>query len=229
MYSYENEEIFNMWSEKLVAPAFEKNEPIVGTADMKLIAESGYQAVADLPCSLFYKQILEEFPDCKFILTTRENSEVWFRSWETLSKSITTSIFLGGLLFPKLAQYSSYIRWIHAVVNKDASYLTSTFPKDESIKENAIASYEEHNRRVRELIPADRLLEYSVKEGWEPLCEFLEIDECPTTPFPKTNSARSLQAQCNSAFWAATIFLLFMISRARNAVKKQKMIKAKME
>jgi hypothetical protein len=222
MYEYENEEILHMWIKKIVNPAIEKKEPIVGRADIKLIAESGYQAVADLPSCLFYEQILEEFPDCKFILTTRENSEVWFRSWTTLTKSITSSMHLGGILFPTLGHYSNYLRWVYAVVNKDASYLTSTIPKDENIKENAIASYEEHNARVREIIPPAQLLEFSVEDGWEPMCKFLEIEECPTTPFPKTNSARSMRAQSFAAFWVATVFLLYLINKARKSIKKPK-------
>jgi hypothetical protein len=229
MYAYENEEILHMWTEKIVNPALEKKEPIIGRADLKLIAESGYQAVADLPSCLFYEQILEEFPDCKFILTTRENSEVWFRSWTALTKSITTSMYLGGLLFPTLGHYSRYLRWVYSVVNKDASYLTSAFPKDDNIKENAIASYEEHNRRVRELIPPDQLLEFSVTDGWEPLCKFLEVEDCPTTPFPKSNSARSMQAQSSTAFWAATITLLFLINKLRKVFKKKALVKGKTE
>lgn len=30
----------------------------------------------------------------------------------------------------------------------------------------------------------DRLLEYHVSEGWEPLCKFLEVEE-PEDPFPE--------------------------------------------
>ena len=218
-----------MWTDKIVNPAMEKNETYIGRADMKLIAESGYEAVADLPSCLFYEQILEEFPDCKFVLTTRENSEIWFRSWTTLTKSVTTSMHLGAFLFPTLRHYSNYLRWVYSVVNKDASYLTSTFPKDENIKENAIASYEEHNRRVREVIPAKQLLEFSVKDGWDPLCNFLEIEDCPATPFPKSNSARSMRAQSVSAFWAATLFLLFVINKVRKSLNKKKVSKGKIE
>ena len=220
MYEYENGEILKMWEEKIFDPALEQKVPeIVGKADLKLIAESGYEAVADMPSCLFYEQILQEFPDCKFVLTERDSSEIWFRSWTTLTKSTTTAMFLGGLLFPTVKAYSNYLRWVYALVNKDASYITSIIPKDESIKENAIASYEEHNRRVREVIPPDQLLEYSVKDGWEPLCEFLEIENCPTTSFPRSNSARSMRAQSYAAFWAATVFLFYLLVKLHMTLK----------
>jgi hypothetical protein len=224
MYTYENEEILKMWSEKIVDPALEKLEPVIGRADLKLIADSGYQAVADLPSIFYFEQILEEFPDCKFILTTRENSEVWYRSWQTLTKSITTSMHLGGFFFPTLRLYSRYLRWAYAVVNNDTSYMTAFFPKDENIKENAIATYEEHNRRVREVIPPDQLLEYSVTDGWDPICKFLEVEECPTTPFPKSNSGSQMRAQAMSAFVVGCILMLLLIIKTwKNIAKTKKM------
>ena len=81
-------------------------------------------------------------------------------------------------------------------------------------KEAAVESYETHNTRVRELVPKEHLLEYSVNQGWEPLCSFLEIRACPTRPFPKTNSARSVQVQGMSAVitpLAIVVFLFFYI------------------
>ncbi|KAG5939518.1 hypothetical protein E4U60_000889 [Claviceps pazoutovae] len=44
-----------------------------------------------------------------------------------------------------------------------------------SKKDKAIAWYNESYRRVREAIPADRRLEFSVKDGFRPLCEFLDV------------------------------------------------------
>jgi hypothetical protein len=227
LYAYENEEILQMWTDKVINPALEKKEPIVGRADLKLIADSGYQAVADFPACLMYEQILEEFPESKFILTTRESSEVWFRSWATLTTSTSKSFYLGGLIFPVLNRYSNYMRWLNAVVNKDPSYLTSTFPKDVTIKENAISSYEEHNQRVRDLVPPAQLLEFNVEDGWGTLCTFLEIEDCPTSPFPKSNSARSMRAQTFSAFWVAVLFLLFVIYKVRKSCNKKKVVKGK--
>ena len=226
LYENENEEILHMLDEKIISPAIEKNEAVVGKADLALIANSGYQAVADLPFILFFEQIYEEYPDCKFILTTRENSEVWYRSWESMTKSVSNGIHFAGILLPTVRIYSKYLRWMYAVVNKDTSYLTSTIPSDDSIKENAIATYEEHNRRVRELIPANQLLEFDVRGGWEPICTFLEITDCPTTPFPKTNSAKQMQAQSFVAFWFGGLLLIILIQMIRKATSQRRKEKA---
>ncbi|RJE24978.1 hypothetical protein PHISCL_02689 [Aspergillus sclerotialis] len=44
----------------------------------------------------------------------------------------------------------------------------------------------EHYEMVRSLITQERLLEYDVRDGWEPLCKFLDL-ELPCDPFPSGN------------------------------------------
>ena len=53
--------------------------------------------------------------------------------------------------------------------------------------------YAQHNQRVRDMVPKERLLEYKVKEGWEPLCAFLGV-EVPDEPFPRLNESDSIKA-----------------------------------
>ena len=37
------------------------------------------------------------------------------------------------------------------------------------------------------------LLVFNVKQGWRPLCEFLEVAACPTTPFPHVMTSFEMQ------------------------------------
>jgi len=207
---YESPEIFEMWARNVFVPSLEAGEAIMGVPDFELVASRGWRATTDLPMALYYEQILEKFPDCKFILTTRENSEVWFRSWDMLTSTITqpTSHFLW---MSHVQNLDKYFRWLFTLVNRDPKYFTAPYPLPGQIKEKAIASYEEHNRRVREVIPEGQLLEYSVTQGWEPLCKFLEIENCPNTPFPKTNSARSVQIQAVAAMAIPLTIVLFAL------------------
>ena len=43
-----------------------------------------------------------------------------------------------------------------------------------------------HNFLVKSLIPAEQLLIFNVKQGWEPLCSFLQVP-IPDQSFPKSN------------------------------------------
>jgi hypothetical protein len=213
LYENENENIFKMWTDLIFKPSIDAGHEEMGAPDFDIITRHGYQATMDFPVALYYEQIMDKYPDCKFILTTRENTEVWFRSWDTMTKSISTPANLGGIFITGVQRYSIYLRWLFAVVNQDDTFLTSSIPKINQNKEAAISSYEEHNKRVRELIPQDKLLEYSVKQGWQPLCNFLEIGsgDCPDTPFPKTNSARSVQVQSISSTVVPLVVILFCL------------------
>ena len=55
---------------------------------------------------------------------------------------------------------------------------------------NAIRAFEEHNEAVRREIPTDRLLVFEVTQGWQPLCEFLNVP-VPDEPFPHGNDRQS--------------------------------------
>ena len=63
------------------------------------------------------------------------------------------------------------------------------------IKEGKDASVKYYNNWVEEVknsVPSDRLLIFSVKEGWEPLCKFLDVP-IPDGPFPNTNDTKMMK------------------------------------
>ena len=219
---YENPKIFNHFVDNIFYKSIQQDTvitPDMYTPDFNLLLKGGYTATMDLPFALYYEQVHELYPDCKFILTVRENSEVWFRSWDVLTKSITQPAQYGSFFFTHVNRLNYYLRWLFSIVNNDKTYLNAPFPLPPQNKAKAIASYEAHNERVRSSIPASNLLEYNVREGWEPLCEFLEIAEadCPSThgiPFPKSNSARAVTWQSYSSFigpLVLTVFILFSL------------------
>ena len=40
------------------------------------------------------------------------------------------------------------------------------------------------------MIPASQLLEYDVRDGWKPLCDFLDVP-VPNEPFPRENDSEA--------------------------------------
>ena len=71
--------------------------------------------------------------------------------------------------------------WLQVVETLDELILGQ-----DSNQERCIRTFHEHNRRVQEEVPPDRLLVFRVQEGWGPLCEFLGC-EVPDEPFPHLN------------------------------------------
>jgi hypothetical protein len=47
---------------------------------------------------------------------------------------------------------------------------------------------------IRGLVPKDRLLEWTVHDGWAPLCEFLG-KPIPEEPFPHVNTVAGFEGQ----------------------------------
>ena len=72
------------------------------------------------------------------------------------------------------------------VIDPKSYFITDTI-KSVSQKEATLKkAYNEHNENVMTKVPSDRLLVWNVKEGWEPLCKFLN-HPVPKEPIPHDN------------------------------------------
>jgi hypothetical protein len=60
---------------------------------------------------------------------------------------------------------------------------------DDDFQANGRASLEAQSRLVRSLVPAENLLEFNVKEGWDPLCWFLGNEVPKNLAFPHVNES----------------------------------------
>ena len=60
--------------------------------------------------------------------------------------------------------------------------------------EESTKYYEEWNEEVKKCVPKERLLIFNVKQGWKPLCDFLEVP-IPKDghPFPHVNETKEFQ------------------------------------
>jgi Sulfotransferase domain len=66
------------------------------------------------------------------------------------------------------------------------------FDRNLEDRQHAIEVFERHNEEVKHRVPAERLLVYEIKEGWEPLCDFLGVEE-PDKPFPHLNDTHTFR------------------------------------
>lgn len=64
--------------------------------------------------------------------------------------------------------------------------------------------YVEHYGNVRNIVPNGRLLEYEVKEGWEPLCRFLGKG-VPKSKFPNVNDTENW-VKLHKLLWRYAVF-----------------------
>ena len=55
-----------------------------------------------------------------------------------------------------------------------------------------VAQYQRHIEDVKHAVPPEKLLVFSVDQGWEPLCKFLGV-AVPNTPFPNVNDRAEIK------------------------------------
>ena len=141
---------------------------------------SGYHAAVDYPACEFWQELAAYYPDAKVILSVR-NSDRWF-------DSTRDTIFSPQLR--EWAKASAFGHFLHRTI-------WSAFGNRIHDREFMVAYFEQRTDQIRRAIPPDRLLVYEVKDGWEPLCDFLQL-QVPNEPFPRVNSreetARMIEA-----------------------------------
>ena len=139
-------------------------------------------AVVDIPGNLFWEEILETFPDCKVILSER-NEDCWVQSWvKQLEMTHALRATMTGIIALSLSQTAREMN--HDVVDGCLTALLGSInPKSTCVLKKR---YRMHNHRVKSIVPPEKLLVYNVKQGWKPLCDFLGC-EVPTSAFPHEN------------------------------------------
>lgn len=146
-----------------------------GNADFDTIFE-GFAATVDFPASTSFAELAAHYPDAKVVHTVRD-PEKWFTSTQNT------------IMQPKWTAWSGQSEagpFLKATIN-------DYFDGRMHDRDHLIQRFAEHTQRVRDTIPADRLLVFEVSEGWGPLCEFLELP-VPEGEFPRVNDTEAVVA-----------------------------------
>ena len=148
--------------------------------DVKRVYQNA-DAVVDIPGNLFWEEILETFPDCKVILSERDEDS-WIQSWVNQLEMIQAArVGIRAFIAYKLSQTARKLRYVGN--SCFTALLGSTNPKSTCVFRKR---YRMHNHRVKSIVPPEKLLVFNVKQGWKPLCDFLGC-EVPTSAFPHEN------------------------------------------
>ncbi|MFN8439991.1 MAG: sulfotransferase [Caldilineaceae bacterium] len=144
----------------------------------------GYQSTVDWPACNFYKELMAHYPNAKVLLTVR-NPEAWYESCRNTIYAIyrKTTMKLLTRLIPPLRRFLA--------MNEHMIWQGNFGGRFED-RDYAIAVFNQHNEAVIRSVPPERLLVYDVKQGWEPLCRFLDVP-IPNVPFPHLNDTRSFR------------------------------------
>ncbi|KAF6514847.1 hypothetical protein HZS61_005981 [Fusarium oxysporum f. sp. conglutinans] len=143
-------------------------------------------AVTDAAGSVFAAELIAAYPDAKVVLNYRRDLDAWHESVVKTLVSVHENwalyvlSCLGKAPFWGWHVYERFM-WPGLFRALDGNIETG-------IARNGKWVYKEHCNMIRGLVPKDKLLEWTVEDGWEPLCKFLE-KPVPDGPFPHVNKA----------------------------------------
>jgi len=152
----------------------------------------GYMATVDFPSYPWYFEHMNHYPDAKVILTVRD-FEAWHKSahstiYQAGPQNFSEKIQMLIRIFtnPRLAKVVNCIKFVKR------QFWAKQFEGRFLDKEFAEKIWFEHIEEVKAKVPADRLLVYDVRDGWEPLCTFLG-KPVPSEPLPHLNKKENFK------------------------------------
>lgn len=177
-------ELFQHPSQFRVLASFTRGEPIDW---QKFFAN--YRSQVDYPGAIVWKELLHEFPNAKVIHTVRDPDR-WYDSTASTIYRARTCV-------------APWVRRIVPIIDRafrvnDAMIWDGLFEGRFEDRERAIEIYRQRTAEVAAAVPADRLLVFSVDQGWEPLCNFLDVP-IPDEAFPRVNDRRLMQIRFGTA------------------------------
>ncbi|PKX95424.1 sulfotransferase family protein [Aspergillus novofumigatus IBT 16806] len=125
----------------------------------------GYDAAVDWPAAEFWEELAVKYPDAKTI-------QDWPMSTE--------------LEWPE--HMHKFRRMARAIIRDGAL-------QGFSDKKAMIARYMKHIERVKKTIPSHRLLIFDAKDGWQPLCHFLNMSPPSGVSYPHSNRGGDFEAR----------------------------------
>ncbi len=146
----------------------------------------GYQSVVDFPGCCFYKSMLEQYPSAKVILSVRDPDK-WYDSAAKTIQRPKLSLPMILTVLRRLPFSRNVRRMPFVMMSLDRIITKGIFGGRFGDKQHAVNVYLDHNEDVKQSIPKDQLLVFNVKDGWDPLCDFLKVPVPANEPFPHAN------------------------------------------
>ena len=137
----------------------------------------GYQATLDWPATTYWRELADYYPQAKLLLTVRD-PESWYKS---MVKTVLP------VMERPLGEEGS-ATWLRRSTSIKLIRNDTFRGRGLSDPEETMRIFEQHNADVEAAFAPDRLLVWRVQDGWNPLCDFLEVP-VPEIPFPRSNSA----------------------------------------
>ena len=140
-----------------------------GRPDWERIFGDAHSTV-DWPSARYYRELMDYYPDAKVLLSVRD-SEAWVRSM----RETVWGIFHGDSVIHHVSDARAVLDPLWQPLHRadephHVGRRTGVLAGDTSTDEGLAAVMNRWNDTVKSTVPADRLLVWDPREGWEPLC-----------------------------------------------------------
>ncbi|WP_218009256.1 sulfotransferase family protein [Herbidospora cretacea] len=154
------------------------------TADWDAIFR-GFRSAVDFPAVSYWRELTGHYPAAKVILTVRD-PDAWYESAQQtifhhqIEPRQLWRRLVHRLVLKRVPDYAQFplMAW--------TTVAARVFDGRLDDRDHCIEVFRRHNEEVRATIPAERLLVFECRQGWEPLCRFLGVP-IPDVPFPHVN------------------------------------------
>ncbi|RBR25454.1 uncharacterized protein FIESC28_01692 [Fusarium coffeatum] len=184
----------SLWREALDAKFHGKGKPWGRNEFDKMLGP--YDAVLDIPAICFVQELVAAYPEAE-VIVTQQDVDSWLRNMNSADARV-----LRWPLWNTLASFDSKQAgpfWEYSKKVMPASFHTMT---DFSTNSPARIVYYDHYELVRRIVPANKMLEFRIEEGWAPLCKFLEKD-IPNEKFPRVDESKDFVLRHKMMWWIA--------------------------
>jgi len=150
----------------------------------------GKESIVDFPGSYYWRELMDHYPDAKVLLSVR-SAESWVESMH----NTIADIWFGDSLMHHVVQARYHVdpdfaAWLDVL--HDMWVKAEIMVPSKADPQAMAAEMERWNQTVIDTVPADRLLVWNPKDGWEPLCELLDLP-VPSEPVPNVNDTENFQ------------------------------------
>ena len=142
-----------------------------------------YAAATDVPTFLFIEDLVQIYPDAKVVLGLRSSAAAWCKS-----HGDTVDVFLNGDTW--LSRFAMLTHQVRPGVRFFGQFYAE-WRRRVGGPITTPEVYEAFARKVREVVPEDKLLEFQPGDGYAPLCRFLDRP-VPDEQYPRLNDTRHI-------------------------------------
>lgn len=152
------------------------------------------QSTCDWPAARYYKQLIDYYPDSKVVLSVR-SPESWVRSM----RETVWSIYFGDSVMHHMCEARALVdpqwrRFMDVMTKMTWTEVAGALEPPRATFDDVsfAAMMNRWNEQVKRDVPTDRLLVWAPQDGWEPLCEFLEVP-VPEESLPYANDTAAFR------------------------------------